>query len=642
MQKKAVLPVEQKVRKAKLGPLKKTIGPVAELERHLPADWWKTLFNSLYLKTDGDVVENNLNTEHEVDLLVQVAGLERDQNLLDICCGQGRHSLELASRGFTQVQGIDRSNYLIRLARKRAEAAGLNVKFSEGDARKLRVPKMSKDAVFIMGNSFGYFEKEEDDLAVLQGIMKILRSEGKLVLDIVNGEWMSKNFEPRSWEWVDQKFFVNRERSLAADGKRIISREIITNSDIGVIADQFYAERLYTKDEIISHLRSIGFVNVEQACEVQANSTRMQDLGMMSNRLIISCQAPVKHSSSQVRVEKKRAVTVLMGDPSLPDKIKRGGVFNEEDLDTIKQLKEGLAQLADFEISYLTEHKSLLRTLIQQPPSFVLNLCDEGYKNDALMELHIPALLEMLGVPYSGAGPGCLSLCYDKHKVGSIALSLDIPVPLETLINLDDISASIPDIFPAIIKPSCGDSSIGITQQAVVYNNEQLFQYLNTLKHELPESSILIQEFLEGTEYTVGIIGNGDDLEVLPILEVDYSLLPDSLPQILSYESKWLPDSPYWNDIRYVEARLSAEQQNNLVNYSAQLFRQLGCRDYARFDFRCDKHGEIKLLEANPNPGWCWDGKMNLMAKLKGYSYSELLGKIVEAALRRYDEKEVS
>ena len=98
----------------------KTLGPISDLERHLPSEWWQTLFNSLYLKTDGDVVENDANTIAEVDMMIQSAGLEKNDRILDLCCGQGRHCLELAKRGFTQLTGIDRSRYLIRLARKRA------------------------------------------------------------------------------------------------------------------------------------------------------------------------------------------------------------------------------------------------------------------------------------------------------------------------------------------------------------------------------------------------------------------------------------------------------------------------------------------------------------------------------------------
>src|SRR5215467_16003417 len=109
----------------------RTLGPVSDLERHLPSDWWRTLFNSLYLETDGDVIENDRNTSEEVDLLIRTVGLERNDRILDLCCGQGRHSLEFARRGFPHVIGLDRSRYLIRLARKRAKQGDLLVSFHE-------------------------------------------------------------------------------------------------------------------------------------------------------------------------------------------------------------------------------------------------------------------------------------------------------------------------------------------------------------------------------------------------------------------------------------------------------------------------------------------------------------------------------
>src|SRR5690606_14961421 len=103
---------------------------------------------------------------------------------------------------------------------------------------------------------------------------------------------------------------------------------------------------------------------------------------------------------------------------------------------------------------------------------------------------------------------------------------------------------------PALIKPAQGDSSIGITQHAVVQTPSQAIAYLRELRETLPGRPLLIQEYLTGPEYSVCVIGNpGLGYNILPILEVDYSKLPADLPKILSYESKWQADSPYWTDI---------------------------------------------------------------------------------------------
>jgi len=614
----------------------KTLGPISDLERHLPSDWWQSLFNSLYLKTDGDVVENHANTAYEVDMLIRTACLEPNDKILDLCCGQGRHCLELARRGFRNLTGIDRSRYLIRLARKRAKQANLNIAFHEGDARKFRLPEGSSHCVALMGNSFGYFDREEDDFAVLEAVKRVLTSSGTLVMDLVDGDWMRTNFEPRTWEWIDKDHFVCRERSLSSDGEKIISREVVVHSERGVIADQFYAERLYSYERIAEFLERGDFVRIELHGRLSAESDRNQDLGMMAHRMFITAKAPAKIVMSAKRGPMFPEVTVLMGDPALPDSVKLSGKFNPEDFETINRLKEALSELSDYQFTYFDNHASLISRLRSDLPRFVLNLCDEGFDNDAFKELHIPSLLELLGIPYSGAGPACLGLCYNKFVVRAMAASMDIPVPMETYFNPDDTSATLPSVFPAIVKPNFGDSSIGITQDAVVYSSDELVKYLTKIRETLPGRSVLIEEFLSGPEYSISIIGNpGLSYNILPPLEVDYSSLEPGLPHILGYESKWIPDSPYWTQISYHEAKVNDDIRAKLFDYSNLLFERCGCRDYARFDFRTDSDGEIKLLEVNPNPGWCWDGKLNYMASYEGLRYADLLKMIIEAAQER-------
>jgi len=239
-------------------------------------------------------------------------------------------------------------------------------------------------------------------------------------------------------------------------------------------------------------------------------------------------------------------------------------------------------------------------------------------------------------VPYSGAGPACLGLCYNKSQVRSIAEGMDVPVPLESYVDPDDQSATIPSILPALLKPVYGDSSVGITAASVVDSPAELLSRFEAMRNEFPGLPLLIQEYLTGKEYSVGVIGNpGLGYQFLPILEVDYSGLDEGLPKILGYESKWLPDSPYWTQIKYHEADLDDDTTRRLYDDSSLLFERLGCRDYARFDYRADANGTIKLLEANPNPGWCWDGKFNYMAGYAGMRYADLLLAILEAAQAR-------
>jgi len=211
-----------------------------------------------------------------------------------------------------------------------------------------------------------------------------------------------------------------------------------------------------------------------------------------------------------------------------------------------------------------------------------------------------------------------------------------VPVPLETYVRPGDQGATLPSVFPALLKPNTGDSSQGITKDAVVTSTRSLIDYLERLRTEFPKRGVLVQEFLTGPEYSVGLIGNPEQgLRALPVLEVDYSKLDPKLPRILGYESKWEPESPYWSQIKYHEATLADHIQQQLIENSSRLFERLGCRDYARFDFRADAKGEIKLLEVNPNPGWCWDGKLNIMAGFQGLRYADMLHQILQAAEER-------
>ncbi|MDP2324084.1 MAG: D-alanine--D-alanine ligase, partial [Gammaproteobacteria bacterium] len=166
----------------------------------------------------------------------------------------------------------------------------------------------------------------------------------------------------------------------------------------------------------------------------------------------------------------------------------------------IERMREALGSFKEYEFTYWNNHHGLLGMLRDQRPDFVLNLCDEGFLNDPFKELHVAAALEMFGIPYSGAGPRALGLCYDKALVRSVAQSLDIPVPLESFFGADDQMATLPSVFPALVKPNLGDSSQGITQHAVVHNKEDFVTYWERLRTEFPDRPLLVQEFLSGSE----------------------------------------------------------------------------------------------------------------------------------------------
>ena len=621
---------------------KKSFGPVSDLEEHVEPDWWKRIFNSIYIKTDGDVVEDKNITSFEADFFIKSLRLDfsKQDKILDLCCGQGRHSLEFARRDYKNIEGFDRSRYLIKRARETSKKEGLNLKFREGDARKLPYAADIFDVVMILGNSFGYFETINDDIRVLKEVFRVLKPSGKLLVDVADGDFLKKNFQPRSWEWIDEKHFVCRERSLAKDEQRIISREIVSQTEKGVITDQFYSERIYTPESLSEILKKAGFSNIINHGRISTDSIRNQDLGMMERRIVLT--AFVKKEWTEVKRKSKEVknIAVIMGDPKKQDIIKPSYVFDDDDFYTINQLRGALKQVEEngLHFFYFNNHDTLIQDLVKMKDKiyFAFNLCDEGYTNDARKELHVPALLEMLGVFYTGGGPQCLAYCYDKSLTRGVAEEMGIPVPQAIFIKSEDTKFDLPFSFPVIVKPNFGDSSFGITQNSVANNHEEILSAITEIREKFGyEKPILVEEFLTGKDISLGIIGNPpNSYNVLPITEEDYSLVPEGLPRVCGYEAKWLPDSPYWN-IKSIQAELPEDVKNFVTDCCVKLFERLECRDYARFDWRLDSKGNPKLLEVNPNPGWCWDGHLAKISNFAGMSYSEMLGAILNAADQR-------
>lgn len=266
-------------------------GRIDDLQTHLKGDWWRRLFDSVYLKTDRDVLDNQENTRADVDLIERTTHLKREHRILDLCCGQGRHCIEFARRGFRSVAGLDQSRFLVWLARRRSRREGLNIGFEQGDIRTFRPSPGSFDCVTILGNSFGYFEDSEDDAAVLGAVREMLSENGVFVLDIPDGAWVRENFEPRSWEWVGDHQFVCRERTLNRDASRLIAREIVTDTGRGVVRDQFYSERLYSREEIRKLVIEAGFASIQFHDDWNTLSDRKGDLGLMENRIFLTARA---------------------------------------------------------------------------------------------------------------------------------------------------------------------------------------------------------------------------------------------------------------------------------------------------------------------------------------------------------------
>ncbi len=334
--------------------------------------------------------------------------------------------------------------------------------------------------------------------------------------------------------------------------------------------------------------------------------------------------------------KKIRRIGVITGDPRLVDPTKRNAQYNEEDSATHNAMKAAFQELSAYTFLFYDDHSRLFDQLQRDQPDLVVNFCDTGFRNVPAQELNIPAYLEMLGIPYTGAPPSAMVICFDKAIVRLVTQSHGVPVPQEYFIDSRDSLEALPEFYPALIKPNAADGSVGITKDAVVRSLEEARKYLQWLRSTLPGRDALMQEYLPGPEYGIGVIGNLEtDFCMLPPLEVDFSRLPAGLDPILSFESKAYPDSPYWTDIKFKQAVLDPGLEEQMKFWVRILFRRFQLRDYARFDFRVGSDGSPKLMEVNPNPAWAYDGKLAFMAGFAGIKYEDMLLKILQAAISR-------
>ena len=330
-------------------------------------------------------------------------------------------------------------------------------------------------------------------------------------------------------------------------------------------------------------------------------------------------------------------VTVVLEDPRLPYPYQEGGVFNELDRADQLRVRLSLRRLPGYRFEFLDRHESLASDLAARRPAFVLNLCDTGFRNRGELEAHVPALLEMLDIPYSGAAPEALAVCRDKALVRAVAAEMGVPVPAERYLDgggEDRLGDGFP--YPALVKPNLEEGSRGITAAAVVDGPPAAARRIAALRRDLPGSPLLLQEFLGGGEVSVGLVGNpATGLRQLPLLEVDYDGLDADLPPILAFEYKNDPASRYAR-LAYRRPGLPPATAEELGRHSRRLFARLGCRDYARLDFRAGADGRPRLLEVNPNPAWVLDSCMHKMAQAEGRDYPGFLQLLLEAALDRH------
>jgi len=246
--------------------------------------WWKTLFDDIYLITDARSVCDRDITRVEVDLVCRLLNLKAGHRVLDLCGGHGRHSMELYSRGITNCTLLDYSSFLVDRARQEAKERGMTLECVRADARDTGLPSESYDAVIIMGNSLGYGEEKEWDVHILREARRLLRGNGHLLVDVVDGSRMNEIFNPRAWHEIGKDIVVCRMREKVQD--RITVREIVLSRKRGLLREQSYAIRFYDPPSMTRLFEGAGLKDIEVHRDFTPHLTP-GDYGFMNNRMII-------------------------------------------------------------------------------------------------------------------------------------------------------------------------------------------------------------------------------------------------------------------------------------------------------------------------------------------------------------------
>jgi D-alanine-D-alanine ligase len=272
-------------------------------------------------------------------------------------------------------------------------------------------------------------------------------------------------------------------------------------------------------------------------------------------------------------------------------------------------------------------------------PDIVFNIA-EGFFGES-REAQIPAMLDMLQIPYTGSDPLTLATCLDKARTKEILSFYNIPTAPFVVANEIDQIKNMNLSFPLFVKPVWEGSSKGIFSSCFVRNIKELKEQVDRILTEYSQPA-LIEEFLTGREFTVAILGNGDEAQVLPIVEINYSDFPEDFIPVYSYEAKWILDTkenPL--DVFSCPAKLNSEIETKIKQVALNAYKTLRCRDWSRIDVRMNSDNVPNIIEINPLPGILPDPKENSCfpkaARTAGISYDEMLNKVLIAAARRYN-----
>lgn len=304
--------------------------------------------------------------------------------------------------------------------------------------------------------------------------------------------------------------------------------------------------------------------------------------------------------------------------------------------ETIDAVRVALAEIHDVTlIEADTDAYEKLRLL---RPDIVFNI-SEGL-HGVSREAQMPAIFDLLQIPYSGSDPVSLAICLDKSRTKEILSYYNIATPaFWSVSKLSDLDEVQPE-FPCMVKPLHEGSSKGIYNSSMVADRSELRTQVAKIIDEYSQPAI-VEEYLPGREFTVAMLGNGENVNVLPIVEIKFDSLPAGVNPIYSYEAKWIwdrSDAPL--EIFECPANLSDGLRSEIETLCRQAYRVLRCRDWSRIDVRLDATGRPHIIEVNPLPGILPNPEDNSCfpkaARAAGLSYQQLMQSVLAFAAQRF------